>query len=270
MCTLTFTWQTFAEAPLVVAANRDELYTRPSRPPGRVDDEPPLVAPRDEEAGGTWIGYNRFGLFAGITNRWVEGREGERSRGQLMRDVLRRPTAAAAARLVEREVDDRVYDGFNLVVADGAAGLADPGSVAPPTDADREDPVAAVLLEYDGSMQTRTLEPGVHVVVNVGADGEYVLPAGRQEAGERQAENADRLREHLRPDPGETAATWRDRAREAVGNHNFGACVHGDGFGTVSSSLLMFGEGGVEYGFARGPPCETAFEPVDARPHRRS
>jgi len=266
VCTLTFAWRVFADTPLVVVANRDEGVDRPSLPPERVEDERTVIAPRDEEAGGTWIGYNDRGLFAGVANRWVEDPPtGERSRGLLVRDLFRQDTALAAARTVERELARRQHDPFTIVVADGLAGVEDPGPGANPVpDDDREDPVSAILLEYDGSLGTTILEPGVHVVVNVGADGNYRIPRTRPEVGRRQAENADRLRADLAPEPGETATEWRERARAAIGDHEYGVCVHGDGFGTRSSSVLSFGEGGVRYEFADGPPCETDYEDVEA------
>jgi hypothetical protein len=182
-----------------------------------------------------------------------------------VRDLFRQDTALAAARTVERELARRQYEPFTTVVADGLAGVEDPGPGANPIpDDDREDPVSAILLEYDGSLGTTILEPGVHVVVNVGADGNYRIPGRRPEVGRRQAENADRLRADLAPEPGETATEWRERARAAIGDHEYEVCVHGDGFGTRSSSVLSFGEGGVRYEFADGPPCETHYEDVEA------
>jgi uncharacterized protein with NRDE domain len=182
-------------------------------------------------------------VFVGITNRWIDAdREGERSRGLLVRDALGADSAEAAGRAVERTVGDTAYDGFNLVVADGAAAL---------------------YYEYDGELSVRNFDPGVHVVVNVGADGRYTIPAARTEAGERQAIAAGRLRELLAVEPAEGAASWRDRAADALGDHDVGVCVHGDGFGTRSSSLVTVGDG-VEYLYADGPPCETAYERIDA------
>jgi len=264
VCTLTFAWQVFEDAPLVVVANRDEALDRPSLPPERFGEDPAVVAPRDEEAGGTWIGYNDRGLFAAITNRWVDdAAEGKRSRGLLTRDVLGHATATSAARSVERELAEREYEPFNLVIADGLAGVEDPGPRISPVPADRRDgPVSALLLEYDGTLRTTTLEPGVHVVVNVGADGAYRIPQSRLEIGQRRVKDADRLRTYLSPEPGESATEWRTRARTAVGDHEFGACIHGDGFGTRSSSVLSFGEGGVAYEYADGPPCRTDHELV--------
>jgi uncharacterized protein with NRDE domain len=242
VCTLVFAWQVFADAPVVAAANRDEATGRPSRPPRLLEDDPRVVAPQDAEAGGTWLGYNEHGVFVAITNRWVD-LAGERSRGLLVRDALRQGSAEAAARTVERVVETDSYAGFNLVVADADA---------------------AVYLEWDGSLAVRQLRPGVHVVVNVGADGDYFVPEARPEAGERQADDARRLATHLRPEPGEDADAWRARAADAVADHEFGVCVHGDGFGTRSSSLVTLqADGRADFAFADGPPCETDYEPVD-------
>ncbi|MEZ3144768.1 NRDE family protein [Halobaculum sp. MBLA0143] len=238
MCTLTLAWRVFDGAPVVAAANRDEVRDRPSEPPAEI--QPGVFAPRDAEAGGTWIGATDDGLFVGLTNRWVDGLTADRSRGLLVRDCLDADSAEAAARAVERAVRETGYDGFNLLVADETA---------------------AILLEWDGHLSVQTLDPGVHVLGNVGLDGAFYEPPERPGAGAERGEAVWRLRDHLRPEPGEDAAAWRDRAATALANHEFGACVHADGYGTVSASLVTVGDG-VTYDFADGPPCETAFERV--------
>jgi uncharacterized protein with NRDE domain len=242
MCTLTMAWRTFTDAPVVVAANRDESVDRPAEPPSKI--EPGIVAPRDAEAGGTWMGYTERGLFVGLTNRWVEGLAAERSRGLLVRDCLRRETAEDAARFVEESVRDHEYDGFNLIVADATA---------------------AILLTWDGHLAVSTLDPGVHVLGNVGIDGAYYEPPGRPELGPEGADDARRLRAHLQPEPAESADEWIQRAGDALGDHEFGVCIHENGYGTVSSSLVVLREDGpATYEFADGPPCETDYERVGA------
>jgi len=247
VCTLVFAWQAFPDSPIVVAANRDEALDRPSVPPETVGTDPVILAPRDEEAGGTWIGVSDRDVFVAITNRWIDAdRVGDRSRGLLVRDALACESGEAAVRYVEDDLNERTYEPFNLVVAD---------------------PTGALFVEYDGGLSIRTLDPGVHVVGNTGADGQYVFPAGParlREAAKRQADNVDRLRAHLQPEPGEAAGAWLDRAATAIRDHEFGVCVHGDGFGTRSSSLLSVGVGGVSYRYADGPPCETDYRLVDA------
>ena len=245
MCTLVLAWQVFTDAPVVAAANRDERLDRPSEPPSVISEEPGIVAPQDAEAGGTWIGYNEHGVFVAITNRWTDRDvAGDRSRGLLVRDALGEPSAEEAVRLVERELDERSYEGFNLVVTDASAAL---------------------YVEYDGAARVRNFEPGVHVVVNVGADGAYVVPAGRADAGERQARNADEVAAALAPEPGETSGLWLDRAADVIGDHDYGVCVHHDRFGTRSSSLVTIGPDGSSYRYADGPPCETDYRQVESQ-----
>ncbi|MFB6235597.1 MAG: NRDE family protein [Halopenitus sp.] len=248
MCTLVLAWQVFADAPVVAAANRDERFDRPAEPPSVKEGIPAVVAPRDARAGGTWVGCNDAGVYATITNRWLsEDREGDRSRGLLVDDCLAHDSAEAAVRDVERELDEREYDGFHLVVADESG---------------------AYLVANDGRVDVTRLDPGVHVVVNVGGvvngRGRFTIPERRQDVGEQQAENARQLSDRLRPEPGESADGWLDRAGAALGDHDAGVCIHREGFGTRSSSIVRVGaDGGTRFEFAEGPPCETAFEPVD-------
>ncbi|WP_122090139.1 NRDE family protein [Halalkalicoccus subterraneus] len=244
MCTLLFAWQVFEDAPVLVAANRDEALGRPSHPPGIYGENPRVIAPWDEEAGGTWIGYNEFGVSAVITNRWLDADlAGERSRGLLVGEALERESAEDAARFVERSVGEFEYDGFNLALLDENAAL---------------------LLEWDGGLRVRNVDPGVHVVVNVGADGEFEIPPERAEFGERQAESARQARQELQPEPGERSAEWHERAAAVLRDHDYGFCVHAEEYGTRSSSLIRAEKNGAtSYRFADGPPCETGYEPVE-------
>ena len=242
MCTLTLAWQVFEDAPIAVAANRDEAIDRPAEPPGIYRENPNVIAPRDVEAGGTWIGVNEHGLFAGITNRWNDvDLAGERSRGLLVADVLECDSTVEAVELVERTTEKHEYAGFSLVVADE-------------TD--------AVWIGWDGELEVAPLEPGVHVVVNVGFDDRFSVPETRAKAGTRQVENARRLRKVLTPQADEGSAGWLERAGSVLGDHEYGVCIHGNGFGTKSSTLIAIGEH-TRLDFADGPPCETSYERVD-------
>nr|WP_244995525.1 NRDE family protein [Halomicroarcula pellucida] len=244
VCTIVLAWQVFEGTPVAFAANRDERVDRPSEPPAVRHWGARVVAPADSEANGTWEGYNEHGLLAAVTNRWVDADlAGERSRGLLVRDCLGHETAEDAARAVERATREAEYDGFNLLLADENAAL---------------------LLEWDGQLAVRNFQPGVHVVVNVGADGDYRIPGHRPDVGEQQAVNADRLREAIQVDPGEGLDDWLDRTSETIADHDYGVCVHGDGFGTRSSSLIALGEHR-RYEFAAGPPCTTEYHPVEGQ-----
>ena len=248
MCTLVVAWQVFADHPVVAAANRDEALDRPAEPPAVIGEDPGVIAPRDADAGGTWIGYNEFGVLVAITNRWTDADPaGERSRGLLVRDALDCESAEDAARHVERAVETDEYEGFNLLVADANA---------------------AVLCEWAGGLRVEPLDPGVHVVMNVGAIGRVTIPASWSERGERQAANGRKVREALQPEPGEHAREWRDRAADVLADHEYGVCVHHEEFefGTRSSSLVTVdADGSADYRYADGPPCRTEFEPVESQ-----
>lgn len=244
MCTITLAWQLFEDSPVILAANRDEMLDRPSEPPAVRDWETSVVAPKDHQAEGTWIGYNEHGVLAAITNRWTEDPiEGDRSRGLLVRDMLGYESAEDATRFVERDLDRRTYEGFNLLVVDANS---------------------AILIEWDGSRRVSNLDPGVHVIVNVGANGSYSIPQKREKHGLAQAENANAVREAVQPEPGETGTHWLERAADVIADHEYGVCIHRNSFGTRSSSLIQMSEDGVSYQYADGPPCETAFDPVEA------
>ncbi|MFC5278544.1 NRDE family protein [Halorubrum rubrum] len=245
MCTLTLAWRVFPEVPVALAANRDESLSRVSEPPSLRGDERRFLAPRDAEAGGTWIGMNDAGVVVAVTNRWLEdGREGDRSRGLLVEDCLREPSAEAAARAVEREVTDREYDGFNLAVAADAA---------------------AFLLSYDGGLAVTRLDPGVHVVGNVGGvvngEARFAIPDRRADFGAERAASVRRIASALVPEPGESGDGWLDRASDVLADHAYGACLHGDGYGTRSFTRIRTGSDPA-MAFADGPPCETATESI--------
>ena len=90
MCLILFGFRAHRHFPLVVAANRDEHYSRPAAPAGFWADYPDIYAGRDLEKGGTWMGINTNGRFAAITN-YREGQAGPaapRSRGELVSGFL--------------------------------------------------------------------------------------------------------------------------------------------------------------------------------------
>lgn len=119
MCLILVAWQVHVEFPLVVAANRDEFFARPSAAAARWAEAPDVVAGRDLEAGGTWLGVTDGGRFAAVTNVREPGRpKGPRSRGCLTRDFLL-GTAAPAAYAASIAGED--FSGFNLLVADARA-----------------------------------------------------------------------------------------------------------------------------------------------------
>lgn len=120
MCLIVFAWRPGYAQPLIVAANRDEFYARPSRVLGAWEDAPGVYAGRDLEAGGTWLGVGPNGRFAALTNiRDPHQPQGARSRGELVAAFLRGELGVEAY-LDQVASRSQQYSGFNLLVADNA------------------------------------------------------------------------------------------------------------------------------------------------------
>lgn len=119
MCLIVFSYRQHPHFPLLVAANRDEHYARPTAAAQLWQEYPNLLAGRDLEAGGTWLGITRHGRFAAITNHRnpPSTPEQPRSRGLLTLDFLRGDTAPTSylQQIANRGGD---YAGFNLLVGD--------------------------------------------------------------------------------------------------------------------------------------------------------
>lgn len=118
MCLILFAWQAHPRYVLVLAANRDEFHSRPTASAEFWEDAPGLLAGRDLQAGGTWLGITRSGRFGAITNYrepLAPEMVHERSRGHLVRDYLtgNSPPKQHARGLVLQA--DR-YSGFNLLL----------------------------------------------------------------------------------------------------------------------------------------------------------
>jgi len=146
MCTLLLAWQVDPARPLIVAANRDEFRARPTAAAHFWPEAPQLLAGRDLQAGGTWLGVTRQGRFAALTNvrePGVASAPEAPSRGRLVAEFLR-GTMAPGAYLAG--LDAGAYAGFNLVVGDMDA--------------------LWYLSNRTGDLQP--LAPGVHGVSNAG------------------------------------------------------------------------------------------------------
>jgi uncharacterized protein with NRDE domain len=119
MCLITFAHHAHPDFPLLVAANRDEYYSRPTAGLHFWDQPPGLAAGKDLQGGGTWMGITREGRFAAITNHRNPPTTpaSPRSRGLLTLDFLDGSTHPGdyLAGLAERAGE---YAGFNLVVGD--------------------------------------------------------------------------------------------------------------------------------------------------------
>ena len=122
MCLLIFAHRASRQFPLLVAANRDEFHGRPTTASRFWPDHPNLLAGRDEQLGGTWMGVSRDGKFAAVTNFRdpTASPDAPRSRGELPLDYLlgqQGPNAYLQA--VSQRAEE--YAGFNLLLGDGQA-----------------------------------------------------------------------------------------------------------------------------------------------------
>jgi len=228
VCVLIVGVRWLEDLPLVVAASRDEAYARPATTPAAaVLEGMRVLRPRDEQAGGTWIGTNAAGLVVVITNR----RDGDfdprrRSRGLLCSEVLAQPDGAAAARRLEQGLERELYNSFNLLIAD---------------------PSAVRLATWNGDLQTVSLGAGAHVLSNEHVLGELVL----SELQSLPVAHGPDVRELL------LGLLASHVPRDARG---FRICKHGGTHGTVSASLIYRRrDGSTLMEHAPGPACTTPF-----------
>jgi uncharacterized protein with NRDE domain len=139
MCLIAFAWRAHRDYRLVLAANRDEYFRRPAAPAAFWDDHHFVLAGRDLEAGGTWLGITLQGKFAAITNyrNPADRRSDAPTRGRLVSDYL---AGAQAPRQYVEAVAPKAsqYNGFSMLAGDldamwflsnrgGAAGEVKPG-----------------------------------------------------------------------------------------------------------------------------------------------
>lgn len=221
----------------MVAANRDEYLDRPSERPRLVQSGPRRVlAPRDIQAGGTWLGVNDARLFAALTNRPCSDPDPTlRSRGLLVREALRESSASAAVAAL-RTLPERAYNPFNLVVSDG---------------------IEAFAAVYEGKLRVTRLAPGPHVIGNTDPDNRRVPKVARLLV------QAERIAEgHV--DDALTALARVCRTHEGDGERGplDDTCIHAGGYGTRSSTLLRLGSDPSrdEFRHAEGAPCESEYE----------
>lgn len=242
VCLIAFHWQPGGPTPLLVAANRDEFYARPTAPMAWWEDRR-ILAGRDLEAGGTWLGLTPAGRFAALTNHRdpKASRTGTPSRGQLPVRFLECESSAAAF-LDELGAEAGVFNPFNLLLYDGRN-----------------------LLGYESRQDRRVaFSPGIHAVSNGAFDEPWpkvrVLKAGLA-AGQVDDEALLALLAEARaygddqlPQTG-VALEW-ERALSP-------AFIRTPTYGTRASTILRLGLETVtvlEQGFAReGPEGRSEF-----------
>jgi uncharacterized protein with NRDE domain len=118
MCLIVLAWRVHPEFPLIVAANRDEFHARPAAPAAFWEDHPAILAGRDLEARGTWMGVSRSRRFAAVTNyRGAKEPRAAESRGALVSRFL--VNGSKPGEYID-SLRASLYSGFNLLATDGA------------------------------------------------------------------------------------------------------------------------------------------------------
>ncbi|MEM0927143.1 MAG: NRDE family protein [Planctomycetota bacterium] len=234
MCLLAVQYQLVPESPILVAANREEYFDRPSLPPSIQSGKPRVLCGIDQKAGGTWLGVNQNGLFVGVCNRATAmPLFGQRSRGSLVLELLRCTSSSRALDKALAELADTQYEGCNLVIADAKAGYA---------------------IHSDQAQEVVPLEPGLNII------GSHNL----NDPNDERVSMARRLLtlQTLDSPVKFLAVASRVFARAPVGPGRPSMVVRNKDYGTVSSSLIALGVKPRDaiYQFSNGAPDQTKYE----------
>lgn len=241
MCTLVLYFQVFPQYPLVVAANRDESLTRPSAPPTLLNATPWIYGGQDLLAAGTWLGINEYGLMAAVLNRRAQDPPDpcRRSRGLLCLDALRSPSTPAAQQWVAAQAATQ-YNPFSLVIADPFA--------------------AAVVYPEDRTLHVHHLTPGVYMLTNLNLNDPACPRISHFSQRFLQvSKNSPSARPGLTDLFAQLQGILADHA--VTEDPRLSLCLHLDGYGTCSSTLLAYSshERRYLYLFAPGPPCQHPY-----------
>mgnify|MGYP001207934452 CR=1 FL=1 len=246
MCTLALYFHCFEDYPLLVAANRDEHFDRPSAAPALLDGNPKIIAGKDLRAGGTWLGVNEHGLLVGILNRRVNGGAlpgtVARSRGALCLELLQLNSAQAARQRID--ADRYRYNPFTIVFADKHN--------------------ASVAYNDAGQIISQDLPPGLHVFSSAAEVDLNSAKADR--AHQRFASLINPLSEKT-----QEPRQWLAALQDILSDHSLGdgsdnpgdaICVHRDISGTVSSSVLFLSRAPAQFAsfHCLGAPCRNTFD----------
>ena len=145
MCSIILLHRVLSDSPLLIGANRDENKDRPASGPETIQlGSRTVLAPKDLEAGGTWLGTNDSGLFVGITNRFAATRHRDRrSRGEIPLIALEQETPEQAVAAVKGHAPTH-FNAFHLLLADAHQ---------------------ARIIWSDGDVFHQSiLEPGLHIL----------------------------------------------------------------------------------------------------------
>ena len=232
MCLILFAYRTDPTCPLVLLANRDEVFARPAAAAAYWEEAPYVFGGRDLEKRGTWLGVTRNARLACVTNvRAPWARAEGRSRGALVADFLVASGGAASSAVsYAKALDGASFPSFNALFFDGDA-----------------------LVSCDESGNVTEVEPGVHGLSNARLDTPWPkVETGVSDLrfwlqGERRDEDAfailaRRTQGHEDALPKTGVPLDIERALSSPFVH---ALAH-VGYGTRTSTLVRIGQDSVE------------------------
>lgn len=234
MCLLAIQYQLVPESPVLVAANREEFYERPTQSPSIQSGKPRILCGVDAQAGGTWLGVNQNGLFVGISNRRrVKPTYPTRSRGVLCRELLKADSALQARDRAMDEISTGRYDGANYLCVDAESAWVVHGG----------DELEAVEL---------------HEGLNIIANGDVNDPRDERVELARRLLTLQTLDSPVKFLA--VASKVFARAPSAPGRPSM--VVRDQERGTVCSTLISLGQKPRDaiYQYAAGPPDKTKYE----------
>ncbi len=254
MCTIVLLSRVHPTFPLIVAANRDELYARETLGPQVLAETPRAVGGLDAKEGGTWMGANEHGLFAGLTNQRTHAPPDERlrSRGHVVRAVLEASSPEEARARIER-LEPAEYNSFNLLFGNAQEIFVAYSRNRPPT-LDVEEVRAGIsVLPNDrmGSPEFPKSERAIELAeALVREPWPALVERLRAMLGDHELPAADKVPE---PPPRSFLPASALRQLQAL-------CVHTPHYGTRSATVLALQPDRVaHYLYADGPPCSTEF-----------
>lgn len=229
MCLIALNFRPGSDPPILLAANREELYDRRALPPHVQPGRPRVMCGIDKAAGGTWLGVNEFGLLIAVTNRPKSRlRDDLRSRGLLCRELLNCSTCSEAIEQASHELASDRYAGANLLVV-----------------SEHE----ADVIEAGDRLQIHRLEAGLHLLAN----------GDLNDAADRRLRRA---RAEL-SDHGDSADSFLETASAvcSLAEGPSPIVLRMDDRGTVSSSLiaLTISPQRSRYLHAHGPPDRVPY-----------
>lgn len=238
MCLLVLQFRTFAEAPVLIAANREEYFDRPAHAPAVQAGHPRVLCGLDARAGGTWLGVNQHGLVVGVTNRLrTQLPDRPRSRGLLCRELLNCSTAAEAGQLAVTELESGNYAGANFLCVDAHH---------------------AMVVQYAEDLRVVELPPGLHLMTNWALDdrtderqllARYLFAARFPNSADAFIQRALEVCRYRAEEPGRLGIVLRTADR-----------------GTVSSTIMAVSREPqrARFLFADGAPDEAEYRDLSA------